>query len=192
MSARANNLSASSVEKKRKRRSDPKSLGTEADFNADAHQLAESYIPYLINRAAIAQLAFSARAFSEFGITVPKWRVISRLGTYGSMRVGDIAKLTSIEGPTLSRLLTELEAAGLINRKSLRSDSRVNRVGLTRSGKNLFERMMPYHDYVQQMSIAGLSRLEVATLRRALKRIYFNTLAADVAAENNDEEAESG
>ena len=49
--------------------------------------------------AAIAQLAFPARAFSEFGITVPKWRVISRLGTYGSMRVGDIAKLTSIEGP---------------------------------------------------------------------------------------------
>ena len=79
------------------------------DFDADAYQLSESYIPFLINRAAIAQLAFSARTFEKFGITGnPKWRVIGRLGTHGTMRVGDIAKLTSIEGPTLSRFLSEL------------------------------------------------------------------------------------
>jgi DNA-binding MarR family transcriptional regulator len=160
------------------------------DFDADAYQLSESYIPFLINRAAIAQLAFSARTFEKFGITVPKWRVISRLGTHGNMRVGDIAKLTSIEGSTLSRFLSELERDGLIKRKPLPADSRVNSIGLTRAGKDLYDRLMPYHDSVQQMSIAGLSPNEVATLRRALKRVFFNTIAA---SEHDDaESAETG
>jgi MarR family transcriptional regulator, organic hydroperoxide resistance regulator len=100
------------------------------------------------------------------------------LGTYGNMRVGDIAKLTSIEGPTLSRFLSELERDGLIKRKPLASDSRVNSITLTRAGKDVFDRLMPYHDYVQQMSVDGLSPGEVATLRRALKRVFFNTIAA--------------
>jgi DNA-binding MarR family transcriptional regulator len=156
----------------------PKTPRPDDDFDADAYQLSESYIPFLINRAAIAQLAFSAQTFEKFGITVPKWRVISRLGTYGNMRVGDIAKLTSIEGPTLSRFLSELERDGLIKRKPLAADSRVNRITLTRAGKDLFDRLMPYHDYVQQMSIDGLSPGEVATLRRALKRVFFNSVGA--------------
>ncbi len=161
------------------------------DFDADAYQLSESYIPFLINRAAIAQLSFSSRTFEKFGITVPKWRVLSRLGTYGSMRVGDIAKLTSIEGSTLSRILSELEAAGSIKRKYLPSDSRVIRITLTRAGKNLFDRLMPYHDHVQQMSTAGLTPLEVATLRRALKRVFFNTIAAASDADDEEQWAES-
>ena len=159
------------------------------DFDADAYQLSESYIPFLINRAAIAQLAFSARTFEKFGITVPKWRVISRLGTHGTMRVGDIAKLTSIEGPTLSRFLSELEREGLIKRKPLPADSRVNSIALTRAGKDLYDRLMPYHDAVQQMSVEGLSANEVATLRRALKRVFFNTIAA---AELDSEDADTG
>jgi DNA-binding MarR family transcriptional regulator len=79
--------------------------------------------------------------------------------------------------------------AGLIKRKSLPSDSRVNRVSLTRAGKSLFDRMMPYHESVQVMSIEGLTPAEVATLRRALKRIYFNTIAAAAGAEQSEEEA---
>src|ERR1700722_4936563 len=155
----------------------PKTPNADDSFDADASQLAESYIPFLINRAAIAQLAFSARTFEKFKITVPKWRVIGGLGTHGGMRVGDIAKLTSIEGPTLSRILSELERDGLIKRKALPSDIRVNRITLTRAGKDLFNRLMPYHESVQEMSIAGLSPEEVAILRRALKRVFFNTIA---------------
>jgi MarR family transcriptional regulator, organic hydroperoxide resistance regulator len=169
----------------------PKAPRPDDDFDADAYQLSESYIPFLINRAAIAQLAFSAQTFEKFGITVPKWRVISRLGSYGNMRVGDIAKLTSIEGPTLSRFLSELKRDGLIKRKPLAADSRVNSIALTRAGKDLFDRLMPYHDSVQQMSIDGLSPGEVATLRRALKRVYFNTVAAS-NQQNEAERAESG
>jgi DNA-binding MarR family transcriptional regulator len=163
----------------------------EDDFDAAVYQLSESYVPFLINRAAIAQLAFSARTFEKFKITVPKWRVIGGLGTHGSMRVGDIAKLTSIEGPTLSRILSELERDDVIKRKALPPDIRVNRISLTRAGKDLFNRLMPYHESVQEMSIAGLSAEEVAILRRALKRVYFNTIAA-TDQEDEDSREESG
>ncbi len=74
----------------------------------------ESYVPYLVNRAATAMLNYSAPEFEKFGLTVPQWRILLTLWHHRECRFGDLATLTSIEPPTLSRLITALVAAKLV------------------------------------------------------------------------------
>jgi DNA-binding MarR family transcriptional regulator len=134
----------------------------------------ELSIPFLINRAAIASLTYSAKRMDQYGITVPKWRVIYCLGYYGPLVVGEIALRTSIEASTLSRNLTELESAGIIVRTKVPTDTRSFSIALTARGTKLYREVLPFARQVERLSLAGVSDDDLAALRRALDRIYHN------------------
>ena len=134
----------------------------------------ELSIPFLVNRAAIASLAYSATRMAQWGITVPKWRIIYCLGHYGSLIVGDIAGRTSIEASTLSRNLIELEASKLIRRTKVPTDTRSSSISLTAAGSKIYREVLPYARKVEQLSLQGVSDGDVETLRRVLGHIYEN------------------
>jgi DNA-binding MarR family transcriptional regulator len=134
----------------------------------------ESYVPYLVNRAATAMLNYSALEFEKLGLTVPQWRILLTLWQHRECRFGELAKLTSIEPPTLSRLLNAMTRSRWVKRQRLEADTRSVNVSLTPAGAALFERTIPFAENVNKLYMARLSAADLNVLRRALSTIYEN------------------
>ena len=134
----------------------------------------ESYIPYLVNRAATAMLNYSALEFEKFGLTVPQWRILLTLWQHRECRFGELAKLSSIEPPTLSRLLNAMTKARWVKRRRIEEDTRSVAVSLTPAGTELFERTVPFAEDVNRLYIDRLSANDLKVLQRALTTIYEN------------------
>jgi DNA-binding MarR family transcriptional regulator len=128
-------------------------------------------------------LNYSADEFEKIGLTVPQWRILFALWETGGCRFGTLAGLTSIEPPTLSRLLNLLEAKRLVRRRRNPSDTRSTSISLTAAGKTRFESTLPFARDVTAMYLAGVSKADVNALRRALTQIYDNVVALSGARE---------
>jgi DNA-binding MarR family transcriptional regulator len=134
----------------------------------------EVNLPFLINRAAIVLLGDSDRMMAPFGINSPQWRIIECLAYYGPLVVGEIGARTSIEASTLSRNLSDLEAANLVVRAKVPTDTRSFQISLTSAGAKKYRQIFPAAAKRRLVTLNGLSEQEIETLRHALVTIYHN------------------
>nr|WP_281370038.1 MarR family transcriptional regulator [Naumannella cuiyingiana] len=75
------------------------------------------------------------------GLRLDEWRALELLATGPKRPMSDIAEATLISGPTLTRVIDRLVAAGLLHRIADVQDRRRVLVGLTRRGKALHQRL---------------------------------------------------
>jgi DNA-binding MarR family transcriptional regulator len=134
----------------------------------------ESYVPYLVNRAATAMLNYAARDFAKFDLTVPQWRILLTLWHHQVCRFGELSTLTSIAPPTLSRLLNAMRTSGIVKQKRTEADSRSVEVSLTAAGRALFEKTIPFAERTNSLYTKGISASDLNAVRRALTTIYKN------------------
>lgn len=86
---------------------------------------------------------------ADHGLTEQQWRVLRALAASQlSMDVGEIADATFLLGPSLSRILSNLEQRSLIIRESDPDDQRRSSVKLSRKGRNLFDRVAPQSEQI--------------------------------------------
>jgi DNA-binding MarR family transcriptional regulator len=133
------------------------------------------HLPYLINRVGSALVArFSADALAGAHLSIASWRVLAVLANNGSLRQTDLAEMTSIDVSTLSRLITRLVRDGLVKRTRSKADSREVAVALTADGKSLMTRLVPVAVGLQNAATRKLSKRDVATLKRVLRKMHEN------------------
>lgn len=138
------------------------------------------HLPYLINRVGSALVArFSADALAGARLSIASWRVLAVLSNTlrtgsGGLRQTDLAEMTSIDASTLSRLVTRLARAGLVKRTRSRTNSREVAVALTRKGKSVLGRLIPVAARLQNAATRKLSKRDLATLKRVLRRMHEN------------------
>jgi MarR family transcriptional regulator for hemolysin len=107
-----------------------------------------------------------------FGLTEATWRplvYVRRLGD--GVRQKELATALSIEGPSLVRLLDNLERRGLIERREHESDRRVRGIHLTRSGRELAVRAAKVGGEIQARLLANVPPAELAACQRVLASI---------------------
>lgn len=139
-----------------------------ADFQLD------NFFPHLINRATgIIRADFECRA-KPFGINIEKWRVLVSLLTRGPQNVTTLAKLTTIEVPTMSYLLKRMIRAGLIVRNGHHDDGRVAIIDLSKNGRALALRILPIVRRYEMIAFAGFTAAEIRTLKAQLRTILHN------------------
>jgi DNA-binding MarR family transcriptional regulator len=139
----------------------------------------DNYLPYLINRVgSIMALRFGDDVLARFGLSIAMWRVLAALSSRGAQRHTDLAGLTSIEVSTLSRIVTRLVRMGLVARAPSKTSGREIAVALSDRGRRLVDRLIPLGLRYQDVASAGLSVKERAVLRRALRHMYRNLVAA--------------
>ena len=112
---------------------------------------------------------------APMGLTQAKWvplRYLLHAG--GSLPQGKLADQVGIEGPSLVRILDELERLGLIERKSCSSDRRTKTVCLTERVKPLIDEMARKADQLRNEIFDGISDKDVAVFRKVLARISHN------------------
>jgi len=91
-----------------------------------------------------------------YGLTEATWRPLAYVGRLGEgVRQRELAGALGIEGPSLVRLLDNLERRGLIERREQTGDRRVRGIYLTPPGRELQRRVLRISDNVQQRLLAA-------------------------------------
>jgi DNA-binding MarR family transcriptional regulator len=133
------------------------------------------YLPYLANRVgSIIAEQFGEEALAPHRLSIAMWRVMAVLASNGSQRQIDLADLTSIEASTLSRLVSRLVHVGFVTRTRSTRSNREVAIKLSPKGGVLVARLIPIALDYEAAAIAGLTRDELAALKRALRRVYDN------------------
>ena len=110
-----------------------------------------------------------------YGLKFEGVRVLYRLMAKDGRAIGDLARLTGIELSTLSRVVSRMEARGLVRRVRSEKDARGVIVFLTPKGRALAQQERPvyFRDY-EKVLLAGMSSRETEALRESLGRMLEN------------------
>jgi MarR family transcriptional regulator for hemolysin len=118
-------------------------------------------------------------ALGDAGGTFPAWQVLLAVQRQGARTQQDLARAIGVEGPTLTRQLDALEAAGLVERQRDLHDRRAIRVKATPRGQAQFRRLAKAAGDFDERLRSGLSDQEIAQLRDLLARISANAVRAN-------------
>jgi DNA-binding MarR family transcriptional regulator len=137
-----------------------------------------NYLPYLINRVGVALVErFASEGLNATHLTIGTWRVLAATATHDGVRQIDLARLTSIEVSTVSRLVTRLVQLGLVGRsRSTKSDREVT-VQMTPKGRALFAELVPVAFELQKAATRGVTKAELAITKRVLSQMHKNLAA---------------
>ncbi|WP_344316302.1 MarR family winged helix-turn-helix transcriptional regulator [Acrocarpospora pleiomorpha] len=93
-----------------------------------------------LHSAAIHLLRKVREVDSELGITPARLSALSVVAMGGPRTVSELAKAEQVAGPTMSRIVAALEAAGLVVRREHPQDGRAMVVHATEKGRLVMER----------------------------------------------------
>lgn len=113
-------------------------------------------------------------ALVEAGGSLPAWLILTTLrgGAHASQH--ELARAIGIEGPTLTRHLDQLEAAGLVRRVPHPDDRRAVRVEPSEAGLELHGRLLEVVIAFNRRLTEGLSQNDLDALRRTLDALEAN------------------
>ena len=77
------------------------------------------------------------------GLTEQQWRILRALAATEAIEVTELARVAFLLGPSLSRILRDLEARHLIERKVAKADQRRAVVSISAKGLKLIEAVAP-------------------------------------------------
>ncbi len=107
-----------------------------------------------------------------YGLTDATWRPLAYVGKLGGgVRQKELAMALSIEGPTLVRLLDNLERRGLIERREDETDRRARGIYLTRAGRDLAVRVAKVGAEVQARALAKVSPADLDICQAVFDKI---------------------
>jgi len=131
----------------------------------------------------VVDLALSSYGISEAAAAPVLW--IGRLG--GGVRQVVIANYVGIEGPSLVRLLDQLESMDLVIRRDDPTDRRAKGLWLTAEGEVLASRMEEALDELRGRILANVDQADLEAAIRVLKAFEeFETLKATGAEQERE------
>lgn len=126
---------------------------------------------YLLSRVtASMQLGFD-RGLKVFGVTRSQWNVMAAMNGKDVETAADVAKMLGLDATAVTRLIDRLEDKGLVKRMPDATDRRVNRLGLTEEGQNLFPLLREEADKSNDRVFGALSGSEEEHLKELLTKI---------------------
>ena len=106
------------------------------------------------------------------GLTEATWRPLMYVRSLGDgVRQKELATAMSVEGPSLVRLLDNLERRGLIERREDESDRRARGIHLTRAGRELAVRAARIGVSFQSRLLSGVPAADLETCERVLETL---------------------
>ena len=119
------------------------------------------------------------------GVTEQQWRILRSLAHTGPMEVTELAEATFLLGPSLSRILPDMEKRRLVSRRPVDSDLRRSVVSLEPKGLRLIAAHAPASEgiYAEMAERFGVER--VAQLFTLLHELQD---AAEEIAQRQDQQ----
>jgi DNA-binding MarR family transcriptional regulator len=116
-----------------------------------------------LHSASIRLLRRVRRRDDESGVTAPHLSVLSVLVFAGPRTLGELAEAEQVRPPSITRIVRNLEAQGLVEREVDAADRRVVRVRATASGRTMLEegRRRRISDLAERLRAVDTADLDV-------------------------------
>src|ERR1700738_908927 len=101
------------------------------------------WLPMSLLRAREAVMRQFRPSLRNHGLTEQQWRILRALASIDAIEVTELAHVAFLLGPSLSRILRDLEARHLIERRPAKGDLRRGVVSISAKGLKLIEAVAP-------------------------------------------------
>lgn len=128
-------------------------------------------LPMSLLRAREAVMRHFRPSLRHYGITEQQWRVLRALSTVERIEVTDLARATFLLGPSLSRILQDLESRQLVAREASATDLRRGIVSISPAGRALIETVTPGSEAIYAAITARFGAEKLATLQTLLREL---------------------
>lgn len=149
----------------------PKADGRPVPLLRDTAFLTEEFLPYLLNQVTNVWDRKFKIALRRSPVNVRQWRVLAVLRRNPGLSLTELIEKTGIDQPTLSRMVDQLNALGLVTRGTAKNDARFRHLSLSANGEELVEDVWPIAWEHYRMGVAELTPEEEAALVKLLTRI---------------------
>jgi homoprotocatechuate degradation regulator HpaR len=100
-------------------------------------------LPMSLLRAREAVMRHFRPSLRHHGLTEQQWRILRALASIDAIEVTELARVAFLLGPSLSRILRDLETRHLIERRVAKADLRRGVVSISTKGVRLIEAVAP-------------------------------------------------
>src|SRR6185437_2431234 len=135
-------------------------------------------LPMSLLRAREAVMRQFRPSLRNHGLTEQQWRILRALTAVDAIEVTELARVAFLLGPSLSRILRDLEARHLIERRTAKADLRRGEVSISPKGLKLIEAVAPnseaiYAEITSRFGARKLAELQdmLAELERGLAQM---------------------
>ena len=145
-------------------------------------------LPMALLRSREAVMSLFRPGLRSRGVTEQQWRILRSLAHTGPMEVTELAEATFLLGPSLSRILPDMEKRQLVSRSPVDSDLRRSVVSLEPKGLRLIAAHAPTSEeiYAEIAERFGVERVtQLFTLLHELQD------AAEEIAEEQEQQTQS-
>ena len=137
-------------------------------------------LPMSLLRAREAVMRQFRPSLRRHDLTEQQWRILRALAAIEAIEVTELARTAFLLGPSLSRILRDLDARGLIERKTAKTDLRRGVVSISEKGLRLMEVVAPsseaiYAAITRRYGAKKLAELQdmLGALEASLSRLEF-------------------
>lgn len=144
-------------------------------------------LPMSLLRAREAVMRQFRPSLREHGLTEQQWRILRALAAIEAAEVTELARTAFLLGPSLSRILRDLEARNLIERKTAKMDQRRSMVSISREGVKLMASVAPSSEAIYAEITQRFGARKLAELQEMLGELELCLASADARDEIADD-----
>jgi homoprotocatechuate degradation regulator HpaR len=144
-------------------------------------------LPMSLLRAREAVMRQFRPSLREHGLTEQQWRILRALAAVDTIEVTELARTAFLLGPSLSRILRDLEARRLIERKAAKTDLRRGMVSISEKGLKLMERVAPTSEEIYAAITRRFGARRLAELQDMLGDLEASLAGLEIVGEPDAE-----
>ncbi|MCW5660381.1 MAG: MarR family transcriptional regulator [Burkholderiaceae bacterium] len=131
----------------------------------------DDYLPALLAQASRLISAEFHLVVTAQGFTVSEWRVLASLAGSEPINIGQLAQITTMKQPTVTRVLDRMQARGLVERLPSGGDRRVTLVRITPAGTQLVSQLIPQAQEHERRVLEPFGRQRSEDLKATLRKL---------------------
>jgi DNA-binding MarR family transcriptional regulator len=110
----------------------------------------------------------------ELPLTIEQWSVLYHLWKEDGLSQQELCSATFRDKPSITRLIDNLEKAGLVKRVGDENDRRINKVFVTKAAGKLQEQTMALAEETLNEALEGVPADQVEMCKMVLQKVYDN------------------
>ena len=140
-------------------------------------------LPMSLLRARESVMRHFRPSLRAHGLTEQQWRILRALAAHNDIEVTELARVACLLGPSLSRILRDLEMRRLIRRRLVQADLRRSMVSITSKGLQLIDAVAPSSESIYAGIAKRFGTRQLTELQDMLHLLERKLLAMPVATD---------
>jgi len=143
-------------------------------------------LPMSLLRAREAVMRHFRPSLRHHGLTEQQWRILRALAAIDTIEVTELARMAFLLGPSLSRILRDLETRGLIERRAVETDQRRSMVSISPKGVKLMASVAPTSEAIYASITKRYGARKLAELQDMLGELEASLSGLGTADDSRD------